>query len=166
MNVEMEVQLMRLLHGELPESQARGLRERLEKDPELAAAYARLARTWEGLDLPEPAPPPPGFASRVARRARGGSLSAGGRGADGAGAAGASRPGEMLISWGLAPTWVRTTAAAALALGVLLGAGLSLRTLGDDASPGPPGIFDSYLALLNDSAAPPPANSSGGEARP
>jgi anti-sigma factor RsiW len=163
MNVDMEVRLMRLLHGELPESQARGLRQRLEKDPELAAAYARLARTWEGLDLPAAAPAPPGFAARVTRRARGGSLPAAG---PGAGAPGASRPGEMLISWGLAPTWVRTTAAAALALGVLLGAGLSLRTLADDASPAPPGIFDSYLALLNDSAAPPPANSSGGEARP
>jgi anti-sigma factor RsiW len=144
MDLEMEVRLMRLLHGELPESEARGLRERLDRDPELAAAYARLARAWEGLALPETRPAPPGFAARVTARAR----------------------GSRVVSWALAPTWVRRAAAAALALGVLLGADLGLRTLGDDAPSGSPGMVESYLALVNDSAAPAPTGAPGGEARP
>jgi anti-sigma factor RsiW len=148
MNSEMEVRLMRLLHGELPESQARGLRERMAREPELAAAYARLARTWEALELPDPAPAPVGFAARVAARAR------------------REAHARARLSWGLAPPWVRTAAAAALAVGVVLGAGLSLRTLGEDASANPPGIVDSYLALVSDSAVPAPTSMPGGEARP
>jgi anti-sigma factor RsiW len=40
--------LLRLLHGELPEAEARTLRERLASDPELAAQYSRLNRVWGG----------------------------------------------------------------------------------------------------------------------
>ncbi|MES1244003.1 MAG: hypothetical protein ABUT39_20540, partial [Acidobacteriota bacterium] len=65
-----ESDLMRLLHGELPEAEARGLRERLERDPALAETYRRLRRTWEGLDLPPASPVPTGFSRRVMARAR------------------------------------------------------------------------------------------------
>lgn len=103
MNRVTEMDLMRLLHGELPEDRARALRDRMERDPELAAAYARLARTWEGLELPPAAPAPPGFAQRVAARAR------------------EQRSG--VLSWAAAPGWVRATAAAALVAGTALGVG-------------------------------------------
>ncbi|HWM93993.1 MAG TPA: hypothetical protein VN493_24760 [Thermoanaerobaculia bacterium] len=101
-----ELELMRLLHGELPEEQARELRARMERDPALAGEYSRLQRSWEGLSLPPSAPVPPGFAQRVAARAR---------------AASADTTG---LSWSTAPVWVRAAAAAALVLGTALGAGV------------------------------------------
>ncbi|HEX7186203.1 MAG TPA: hypothetical protein VF756_30540 [Thermoanaerobaculia bacterium] len=104
MNRVTEMELMRLLHGELPEGRARELRDRMERDPELAATYARLARTWEGLELPPAAPAPPGFAQRIAARAR------------------EQRSGGAL-SWTAAPGWVRAAAAAALVAGTALGVG-------------------------------------------
>jgi anti-sigma factor RsiW len=106
MNRATELDLMRLLHGELPEDQARALRSRLEREPELAAAWARLERTWNGLELPPAAPAPAGFAQRTLSRARREA------GAEGGG-----------LSWSAAPRWVRATAAAALAAGLALGVG-------------------------------------------
>lgn len=109
-----ESDLMRLLHGELPEAQARELRARLLRDPALAAEYDRLRRTWEGLVLPPPAPVPPGFSRRVMARAR------------------AERPAASLSLRG-APAWVRTAAAVALVAGTVLGIGVGGRLpLGDD----------------------------------
>jgi anti-sigma factor RsiW len=102
MNRATEMELMRLLHGELPPDRARELRVRLEREPELAAAMARLERIWKGLAPSPPAPVPLGFALRVAARAR-----------EQAGA----------VSWATAPGWVRAAAAAALAAGIALGAG-------------------------------------------
>ncbi|MFL6233978.1 MAG: hypothetical protein ACJ76N_12660 [Thermoanaerobaculia bacterium] len=99
-------ELMRLLHGELPPERARELRERLAAEPELAGAYQRLERTWNGLDLPPAAPAPAGFSGRVMAHAR--SL---------------PRPARGL-SWSAAPVWVRATAAAALIAGATLGAGV------------------------------------------
>lgn len=107
MNPATEMELMRLLHGELPPARERELRARLEREPELAAAFARLERTWRGLELPPPAPVPLGFTERVAARAR-----------EQAGA----------LSWATAPGWVRAAAAAALAAGIALGAGAGLLT--------------------------------------
>lgn len=101
-----EQELMRLLHGELPPERARELRERLAADPELAGAYQRLERTWNGLDLPPASPAPAGFAGRVMAHAR--SL---------------PKPTRSL-SWSAAPIWVRATAAAALIAGAALGAGV------------------------------------------
>jgi hypothetical protein len=76
----------------------------------------------------------------------------------------ATREAEGL-GWSLAPRWVRTTAAAALALGIVLGAGLSLRVSPTDSG-GPPSVmYDSYLAIMSDTAAPPPDEQTGG-ARP
>lgn len=102
MNRATEMEMMRLLHGELPPGRARELRARLEREPELAEALARLERTWNRLELPPPAPVPVGFAGRVAARAR-------------------EQAGE--VSWATAPGWVRAAAAAALAAGIALGAG-------------------------------------------
>ena len=99
MNRRMELDLMRHLHGELPEEQARELRARIERDPALAEQYRRLQRSWEGLSLPPAAPVPPGFAQRVAARAR-------------------SEPSAPV------PGWVRSAAAVALVLGTALGAGV------------------------------------------
>ena len=99
-----ELDLMRLLHGELPEEQARELRRRMESDPGLAEEFQRLRRGWEGLSLPPASPAPPGFARRVADQAR----------------SGLSRE----LAWGLAPGWVRAAAAAALVAGAALGVGI------------------------------------------
>jgi len=127
MNRETEMELMRLLHGELPPDRERALRARLEREPELAAAWARLQRTWNGLELPPPAPIPLGFAQRVAARTR---EQSGAR---------LPLPGERemgSISWQAAPGWVRAAAAAALVAGAALGAGAGVWT-GGRTSPVP-----------------------------
>jgi len=100
-----ENDLIRLLHGELPPGQARDLRERLEREPELAEVYRRLERTWDGLALPPASPVPAGFSGRVMAHAR----------AQG-------QPGSL--SWRSAPSWVRATAAAALLAGAAAGVGV------------------------------------------
>jgi anti-sigma factor RsiW len=102
MNRATEMELMRLLHGELPPDRARELRVRLEREPELAEAMARLETTWNRLELPPSSPVPLGFAQRIAARAR-------------------DQTGT--VSWATAPGWVRAAAAAALAAGIALGAG-------------------------------------------
>ena len=103
MNRRMESNLMRLLHGELPPEEARDLRARIERDPALREEYRRLRATWEGLSLPPSAPVPPGFAQRIAARAR---------------------TEQAGLAWSLAPGWVRATAAAALVIGAAVGAGV------------------------------------------
>ena len=100
-----DIELMRLLHGELPADEARELRARMDRDPSLAAAYARLERAWHGLDLPPAAPAPPGFGPRILARVR-------------------REPSGGAISWAAAPAWVRAAAAAALILGAAVGAGV------------------------------------------
>ena len=105
MNRGTEHELMRLLHGELPDGEARELRARMLREPGLEAAFRRLERTWKGLEPPPPSPVPPGFAGRVLARARG-----------------LSAPGSL--SWSSAPGWVRAAAAAALIAGAALGAGM------------------------------------------
>ena len=99
MNPRTEVDLMRLLHGELPEERARALRAQMEREPALAEEYRRLRESWEGLALPPTAPVPPGFAQRVAARAR----------------------SEQAVP---TPGWVRAAAALALILGTAVGAGV------------------------------------------
>src|ERR1700686_984269 len=99
-----KAQLLRLLHGELPPERASALRERLVREPELAAAWRRLESAWERLTPPPPAPVPLGFSGRVMARVREHAAAATPLGT----AAGAA------ISWAAAPTWVRATCAAAL----------------------------------------------------
>lgn len=99
----MEHDLMRLLHGELPAADARALRARIFREPELTESFRRLEQTWQGLALPPASPVPPGFAGRVMAHVRSQS----------------SR-----LSWSAAPGWVRATAAAALVTGAALGIGV------------------------------------------
>ena len=122
MNRATEIELMRLLHGELPAEQAGALRVRMEREPELAAAWARLERAWSGLELPPAAPAPPAFAQRVLAQAR-------------------RQPG---LSWSAAPRWARATAAAALAAGLALGLGLGA---GRQAGARPSQDTDNALAV-------------------
>jgi anti-sigma factor RsiW len=157
MNLEIELQLLRLFQGELSPEQARALAERLEREPELAAAHARLRNAWEGLALPPAAPAPLGFTNRVMAEVR--SAAAGG------GARGGLHERE---GWSLAmaPTWVRRTAAAALIAGVALGAGIGLRWPAEDsAQAGTISLVESYRAMVND-APPVPAAAPRPEYRP
>jgi anti-sigma factor RsiW len=97
-----EHDLIRLLNGELPADEARALRERMRSEPELAEAWRRLERTWQGLEPPPAAPVPPGFTGRVMAQVR----------------------SQSAPFWSSAPGWVRATAAAALVAGAALGIGV------------------------------------------
>ena len=127
----MELDLMRLLHGELPEERARELRAQMEREPALAEAYRRLQESWEGLALPPVAPVPPGFAQRVAARAR-------------------TEPSVPT------PAWVRAAAALALILGTAVGVGVGGSWAPDDAaqeeevSAVDGSLAESYLTTLED----------------
>src|SRR5258708_38715081 len=87
MKHDLEVDLLRLLNGELPAAKEQELRRRLEREPELAEVFSRPERAWSGLALPPPSPVPPGFGGRVMANVR--ELHAGG----GPARAGASRRG-------------------------------------------------------------------------
>ena len=100
-----EHELMSLLRGELAAGEARELRGRIRREPELAADFSRLEQTWNGLELPPPSPLPPGFTGRVMARVR-------------------SEKAAGSLSWTSAPNWVRATAAASLVAGALLGIGV------------------------------------------
>jgi anti-sigma factor RsiW len=153
----LEVDLLRLLHGELPPERASALRERLQREPELAAAWQRLERVWSGLELPPPAPVPLGFSGRVMAHVR--ELR--------------QRPtAETAISWAAAPRWVRASCAAALLAGVLLGAGLGARGRSAEqrGAESVPALTESYWELVetpNDPSAAAPAlpSSPRGEGR-
>ena len=131
MEGKLESDLMRLLHGELPEEQARELRARLERDPALAEEFRRLEARWERLALPPAAPVPPGFAQRVAARAR-------------------TEPSAPT------PAWVRAAAALALILGTAVGVGVGGSWAPDDAaqeekvSAVDGSLAESYLTTLED----------------
>lgn len=139
MNGATELELMRLLHGELPDDRALALRARLAAEPELAAAYARLEAVWNGLELPPAAPAPALFAQRTLARAR--------REAAG-------------LSWKTAPTWARAAAASALAAGLALGIGAGslagARWISPDEQPAvgataaAPSLAESYWDSLDD----------------
>jgi anti-sigma factor RsiW len=147
-------ELIRLLHGELGPGEARELRERIGSDPELAAAWQRLERTWKGLEPPPAAAPPPGFSGRVMAHVR-------------------SQPASGL-SWRSAPRWVRTAAAAALLAGAAAGIGVGAVAGGSDpetaadaaaSSLGSPefNLAESYWGGVEDATARP--GDSGAEVR-
>jgi anti-sigma factor RsiW len=159
MNRRMEIDLMRLLHGELPAERARELEARLGREPELALHYRRMRQRWEGLALPPPSPVPLGLDRRVMARIA------------------SSARESATLSWSLAPTWVRAAAAAALVGGMALGAGLGLLPArGNDAPPGTTSmgervpLADSYWSVFEDDAASSSVHglfsSPGGEERP
>jgi len=117
-----EHELMSLLRGELAAEEARELRARLRREPELAADYRRLEQTWNRLELPPPSPVPPGFTGRIMARVR-------------------SERASGSLSWSSAPNWVRATAAASLLAGALLGIGVGRSWPAADASPTPEGAI-------------------------
>jgi anti-sigma-K factor RskA len=131
----MEENLVRLLHGELAPDEARELRGRIRREPELAEAWRRLERTWRDLEPPPPsAAVPPGFASRVMAHVRS-----------------QERPGSL--SWSAAPGWVRAAAAAALVAGAALGIGVGRSLPASEASPARASVSVSNLAEEDDSLA-------------
>ena len=105
MNRRDVVRLQRLLSGELDAQQARELHDRMAVDVELRLAYETLEATWLGLDLPDPAAAPVGFAQRVSRVA--------------------VASGSQNVRWSMAPKWAQAAAAFALAGGIVLGLGLA-----------------------------------------
>jgi anti-sigma factor RsiW len=163
--------LLRLLSGDLPPDQERALRERLAREPALAATFQRLESAWSRLELPPSAPVPLGFSGRVMARARELPTIPTTR------ATGVPGKGPGTLSWAAAPTWVRASCAAALLSGVLLGAGLGARgTRGHwqarQAASGVPELAESYWDMVEtagapDEAAPAPAlpSAARGEAR-
>lgn len=149
MNRATETELMRLLHGELPAEQAGALRSRIEREPELAAAWARMERSWRGLELPPAAPAPAAFAQRVLAQAR-------------------RQPGVSGSGWSAAPRWARAAAAAALAAGLALGLGagklVGSRSAQDTENPlalsaagGGPSLAETYWDSLDDLESTPAA---------
>ena len=104
MTNDVERQLMQLLHGELSAEETTDWRQRLEAEPELAARYAEMERLWSGLDLPEPAAAGPELVAAVRRRL------------------GRETNPSLVEMWRLAPAWNRLLAAAALTVGVGIGA--------------------------------------------
>lgn len=99
-----ERQLLRLLVGELSDSKARDLRQRLENEGELRQEFAGLQERWESLDLPPLQSVHPSFTARVVRQA-------------------VTGPSVGALSLGRStPFWTRATAAVALAGGIFVGA--------------------------------------------
>lgn len=147
MNRKTELDLMRLLHGELPEERRRRLEERLRQEPDLAAAYERLRSTWKSLDLPPPTPVPPGFAAQTAGRLRTGSEKLGHP----------PLPASRLVG--------AVAATAALAGGILLGSWLAAPAQPADwegVLADSPTLAESYWAALEDW----PAGDPNGEVSP
>jgi len=115
-------ELMSLLRDELAPDEARELRARIRHDPELAAGFHRLERTWNGLEPPPPSPLPAGFTGRVMARVR-------------------DEKAARSLSWSAAPNWVRATAAASLVAGALLGIGVGRSWPAADTSPAAEGAI-------------------------
>lgn len=111
----MDNDLMRLLHGELGPDEARELRGRIRREPELAEAWRQLERTWRDLEPPPASPVPPGFTGRVMAHVRS-----------------QEKPGSL--SWSAAPGWVRAAATAALVAGAALGIGVGRSLPASEAS--------------------------------
>jgi len=102
MNRKTTTDLMRLVHDELPETEASELRRRIAKDPRLQHELESLAGQWQDLDLPEPPVAPPGFATRVVARAK------------------------ESTEQGLAPAWWSHTLAGRAMTAVLLAGGIAI----------------------------------------
>ncbi len=132
-----ERDLGRYLAGELDADERRVLRARAAGDPALAARLVSLEATWRQLELPSTVAVPAGFATGVVARAR--------------------AEADRRLSWSLAPTWVRATAAAMLVAGVGLGVGLGLwqseTTSSDWEITGAPSLAEGYWQTLETSFA-------------
>ncbi len=98
-----EIDVTRQLVGEGTPEERRAFEARRADDAGLARELERRRRLWEELELPPAAPAPPGFAARVAARARA-----------------EAAAGELAPL----PAWARAAAAVALVAGALAGVGL------------------------------------------
>jgi anti-sigma factor RsiW len=123
----MDNDLIRLLHGDLGPDEARELRGRILREPELAEAWSRLERTWRDLEPLAPSTVPPGFTGRVMAHVRS-----------------QETPGSL--SWSAAPGWVRAAATAALVAGAALGIGVGRSLPASEASPVTASVSMSNLA--------------------
>lgn len=103
MSRRQETDITRQLTGEANREEQRAFEARRDAEPGLAHELARRRRLWEELELPPAAPAPPGFAARIAARARA-----------------AATAGELAPL----PAWARAAAAGALLAGALAGVGL------------------------------------------
>jgi hypothetical protein len=131
MSEQTELQLMRLLHGELGgelgDREASDLRRRIEMEPDLARRWAELETLWSGLELPPVASAGPGLRRRVEGRL------------EGEAAAGSGSQ--------LSPAWSRLAAAAALASGI----GLGMVVAGGSVSVADEALFDQVEPSLAES---------------
>ena len=107
MNETIDVELTGLLTGELDPEKARALKQRLERDRDLARRFQVLEESWQSLELPPPSPIPLGSKAQIVAQAR------------------ALQIERSELDWGRAPTWARASAGLALAAGIVLGVGLS-----------------------------------------
>ncbi len=107
MNGKIDGELTRLLTGELEPGKAADLRQRLERDAQLARRFQLLEESWRSLELPPPSPIPQGCKTRIMARAR------------------AVERARRELEWRRAPLWARASAVAALAAGIALGVGVS-----------------------------------------
>lgn len=103
MSRRQEIDVTRQLAGEGTPEERRAFAARLAAEPGLAREVERRRRLWDELELPPAAPAPPGFAARIAARARA-----------------AAAAGELAPL----PVWARAAAAVALVAGALAGVGL------------------------------------------
>lgn len=140
MNGQVERELMRLLHGELPAPEAEKLRARLAREPELQAAYRRLAGAWESLGEPPAAVSGPAFRVEVMERLR------------------RERGEGSPLAWRAAPAWARLAAVLALGAGLALGSSLAATVARDGGEEGAawseePTLAESYAAALAEDGA-------------
>lgn len=124
-----EIDLLRLLHGELPPARARELSRRIAGEPDLLASYRRLEKVWGGLGADAAVAPRPGFATAVIARVRAESEASAG------------------LGWSMAPAWAKVAALLALAVGAALGSGLMLAASPSAAAASAPILTGGEAAL-------------------
>ena len=138
MDRDTRIDLMRLVHDELPPDVAQQLRQRIAADPELGRELDMLERQWRGLEQPDPPSAPPGFSTRVLARA------------------------QDSNGIGLAPAWWSHTLAGKAATAVLLAGGIAFGVV--LASPSEaedwggyleaePTLAESYLLIMEEPTA-------------
>lgn len=112
------VDLIRLLHGELPPAEAKELSRRLAGEADLLATYRGLEKVWGGLGPDPGVAPRPGFATALLARAR---------------AERETSSSETGFGWSIAPAWAKAVAVLALGIGAALGS-LLMSAGGDPAA--------------------------------
>ena len=140
MSEDVDLGLMRRLHGEASPGEAESTRRLLADDPAVAARFAELERLWEGLELAPPAAADGRLLAAVRRRLL---LDSSRAESDIVGSVGL---------WGLSPALGRAAAAAILAAGIGLGAwvGEGVTTEEDRPLSFEPSMAESYWSAVDD----------------